>query len=797
MAVKADKREEILGLLMMVVAVMVLFSVLPAKFVNLLSSSAEGDYGNLIGMAGDIVNQGLKFALGLAAYVVPVYLLVWGWRIFRGKGSPLYPRLSWLLAVLGLSATLLVALYEVETDSRGFDFGGGAAGRWVANYLIVGVGDIGSYILVSLVLLLSTMAITGLSLRRAADGIVWLVKMTGLGIAYLTRAAGNTLLDSTKKKTGGKKAPADKKPDKVKKEKPEKVKKEFEPLSVENEEEPDNFEFNISLDDEDIDFGEDEPPPVREKAPEPRVQASLKLDSGGSAAAGDEYELPPLDILTPSEGPVDMVSDSELKQMGEVLMKKLADFSVEGELVNITRGPQVSTFEIRPAPGIKVGKIAALDDDLAMAMHAKKIRIVAPIPGKGAVGVELPNPTPEMVRARDLFSSPEYHNPKYKLPLGLGKDLEGRIRFADMTRMPHLLIAGSTGSGKSVCMNILVSSILFKFKPDQVRMLMIDPKMIELNLYNDIPHLLHPVVTEAREAARVFKWAVLEMETRYRLLSRNGVRNIEDFNARVDSDKPVLLLDSDDPDRVPEKLPYILMVVDELSDLMCSEVKNDIEGTLVRLAQMARAVGIHLVVATQRPSVDVITGLIKANFPSRMSFQVMSKTDSRTILDASGADQLLRNGDMLFLPAGQAEPNRIQGAYISSEETENLVTHWRKETRRLEELHRKESVEQESGRKFGSEPTILDEMERRERGSGLDGEEELDELFAEAARLVVRHDQGSTSLIQRRLKVGYARAGRIVDQLESAGILGPPDGSKAREVLIGPEDLESFGIESE
>ena len=329
-------------------------------------------------------------------------------------------------------------------------------------------------------------------------------------------------------------------------------------------------------------------------------------------------------------------------------------------------------------------------------------------------------------------------------------------------------------------------------------MLMIDPKMIELNLYkrHSAPSS-RPVVTESKEAARVFKWAVLEMETRYRLLSRNGVRNIEDFNAKVDSDKPVILLDSDDPDKEPEKLPYILIVVDELSDLMCSDVKNDIEGALVRLAQMARAVGIHLIVATQRPSVDVITGLIKANFPSRMSFQVMSKTDSRTILDASGAEQLLRNGDMLFLPAGQAEPKRIQGAFISSEETEQLVIHWRKEVRRIEEMKKEASGEEDSGRIFSSEPTILDEMERKERTGGPDGEEDLDELFADAARLVVRHDQGSTSLIQRRLKVGYARAGRIVDQLENAGILGPPDGSKAREVLIGPEDLESFGIDYE
>jgi DNA segregation ATPase FtsK/SpoIIIE, S-DNA-T family len=411
---------------------------------------------------------------------------------------------------------------------------------------------------------------------------------------------------------------------------------------------------------------------------------------------------------------------------------------------------------------------------------------MAPIPGKGVVGVELPNPVPEMVSALDVFSTDDFRNSSQHVPIGLGKDLEGRIRVADLTRMPHLLIAGTTGSGKSVCMNMIIASILFNFGPDQVRLLMIDPKMIELNLYNDIPHLLHPVVTEAREAAGILKWATAEMETRYRLLSRNSVRSIEEFNAKLISGKPIkgpdgVLQDEQTP------MPYIIILVDELSDLMCSDVKNEIEAGLVRLAQMARAVGIHLVVATQRPSVDVITGLIKANFPSRISFQVYSKIDSRTILDISGAEQLLRNGDMLFIAAGQSDAMRIQGAFLSGGEAERLAAHWREQPW----LADGDDEDDEDGPRprNGILDSLTPQLEDMEEA------EDRDELFGEAARLVVRHDQGSTSLIQRRLKVGYARAGRIMDQMERAGIVGPPDGSKPREVLIADEDLAGFGIE--
>ncbi|MEA2063443.1 MAG: DNA translocase FtsK, partial [Gemmatimonadota bacterium] len=683
-------------------------------------------------------------------------------------------------------------------------------------FLVTGLGAVGAYSVVGLLLLVCLMMLTGLSLRKLLDWLLVVIGLAGAGCRWLVSKA-KKIKPAPRKKA--KKRPA---PRPVKEEMPEGREQvihteEPEPGSdipgiQEQGPKPvvaEDFTFDLGLEQdgyahqqseeekleqEEVETGEDE---VEWEGEGERISLEQgQADDERSEPAG--YELPSIDLLDPP-GEKKLLSREDLEQMGSALISKLADFSVKGELLNITQGPQVSTFEIRPAPGIKVGKIAALDNDLAMALAAKRIRIVAPIPGKGVVGVELPNPSPEMVRVSEIIDSAVFRDEKLVLPVGLGKGLDGRIRVADLAGMPHLLIAGTTGSGKSVCMNLLISSLLFRFTPDQVRMLMIDPKMIELTLYNDIPHLLHPVVTESKQVARIFKWATLEMENRYKLLSRNGVRNILDYNYKVDSGKPVHLLYGD-PDSVPERLPYIVIMVDELSDLMCSDSRSEIENSLVRLAQMARAVGIHLIVATQRPSVDVITGLIKANFPSRMSFQVRQKIDSRTILDTNGAEQLLGNGDMLFIPAGQPDPIRIQGAYVSGEETERLVDFWREQKLAMEAAREAEEAVGEDRSPPAQGPTILEVLDRTETGDSAtdDGDgEEVDGLFAEAARLVVRHDQGSTSLIQRRLKVGYARAGRIVDQLERAGILGPPDGSKAREVLVTWDELPDYGVETD
>ncbi len=777
---KGDRREEALGILLIALSLLCALSMLPAALLAGFGSRTDQGYRNLVGLLGQFINESLKDLAGVLAYALPVMLALWGWRLFSGRGSRVYLRITVYTLVLGLGAVILTGLGG-EPAAGSLDWNAGRLGSWLAGLLSVGLGPVGAYVAVAAALLLFLSFYSGLSFRTIAD---WGAKAASL-MAALAASALKAVSDRPEKK---------KKPERGKKKTAGKIPGPEEPDDAGPEpryEMPDeqpvaeDFQFDLGIMDE-------EPSSVEEAGrdgaennrPEPPGGQAAPRMSGATGEGG--YELPPLDILEDRSGASAVVSREELERIGRVLMSKLADFNVEGELGNITRGPQVSTFEIKPAPGVKVNRIAALADDLAMAMRAKKVRIMAPIPGKGVVGVELPNPVPEMVSALDVFSTDDFRGSSQHVPIGLGKDVEGRIRVADLTRMPHLLIAGTTGSGKSVCMNMIIASILFNFGPDQVRMLMIDPKMIELNLYNDIPHLLHPVVTEAREAAGILKWATAEMERRYRLLSRNSVRNIEDFNVKLTSGKPVkgpdgVLQDELDP------MPYIVILVDELSDLMCSDVKNEIEAGLVRLAQMARAVGIHLVVATQRPSVDVITGLIKANFPSRLSFQVYSKIDSRTILDVSGAEQLLRNGDMLFVPAGQSDPVRIQGAYLSSDEAERLAAHWREQPWFADG----EAEDDEGGP--GPRNGILDSL--TPQLDDMEEAEDRDELFGEAARLVVRHDQGSTSLIQRRLKVGYARAGRIVDQLERAGIVGPPDGSKPREVLIADEDLAGFGIE--
>ena len=505
-------------------------------------------------------------------------------------------------------------------------------------------------------------------------------------------------------------------------------------------------------------------------------------------------ELPPLDLLTHEVVRDRRGMERELDRLGEVLVEKLRTFNVQSELGGRTTGPMVTQFEVVPAPGIKVNRIANLDADLALAMKAQSIRIVAPIPGKGAVGVEIPNPEPEMVHLREILEAKEYQKARGHLPLALGKDLTGRPYVADLSKMPHVLIAGATGAGKSVCLNTIVTSLVYRHTPETLRLLMIDPKMVELSAYADLPHLRHPVVTDPRDAAGVLKWAVIEMERRYQLLSVNGVRSIGEFNQRLREGKTIRRVDAEGPEGDPDRwiyqdgvLPYIVVVVDELADLMMT-VQSEVEKPLAQLAQKARAIGIHLIVATQRPSVNVITGLIKANFPTRIAFRVASKTDSRTILDQNGSEALLGNGDMLFLPPGASEPVRIQGAFISTEDTDTLLG-WYREQAALGA----DDAEPEPTRE---EPDILEEVRRREVDEGAHAVEEIsgdwDELFRAAAEVCIQHDQGSTSLLQRRLKIGYGRAARIVDQLHEAGVLGPPDGSKPRDVLVSLGELDAM-----
>jgi S-DNA-T family DNA segregation ATPase FtsK/SpoIIIE len=507
-----------------------------------------------------------------------------------------------------------------------------------------------------------------------------------------------------------------------------------------------------------------------------------------------EHEVPPVDLLSAPEHHDRESMDRQLDELGRILVDKLRTFNVESELGGRTTGPMVTQFEVVPAPGVKVNRIANLDADLALAMKAHAIRIVAPIPGKGAVGVEIPNPRHEIVNLREILESAAFKGAKGELPLALGKDLTGRPYVTTLEAMPHVLIAGATGSGKSVCLNTIVTSLVYKHTPETLRLLMIDPKMVELSVYSRLPHLRHNVVTDPRDAAGVLKWAVLEMARRYALLKANHVRSIQEFNRKARADKPLKRHEpkgsEGDADRWTYKdgvLPYIVVVVDELADLMMT-VQSEVEKPLTQLAQKARAIGIHLIVATQRPSVNVITGLIKANFPTRIAFRVASKTDSRTILDQNGADALLGNGDMLFLPPGRSDPVRIQGAYLPTEDTERLMSWY------VELLERHDLVE-DAGDREALETDILEELQGQELEAASAAEEisgDWDELFRSAAEICIQNGGGSTSLLQRRLSIGYGRAARIVDQLFDAGVLGPSEGAKGREVLVSLDELDAL-----
>jgi DNA segregation ATPase FtsK/SpoIIIE, S-DNA-T family len=508
--------------------------------------------------------------------------------------------------------------------------------------------------------------------------------------------------------------------------------------------------------------------------------------------------IPPIELLNPAPPEDGDAGLAQIEQMGQKLIETLQTFRVEGAIAGRTVGPVVTQYEVAPGPGVKVGRIAALADDLALAMRAPSLRIVAPIPGKAAVGIEVPNPMPRMVHVRELIEGVEYHRGTRALPIALGKNLEGDPVVADLAKMPHLLIAGVTGSGKSVCINTIITSLIYTHPPEKLKLLMIDPKMVELSMYAALPHLGLPVVTNHHKAASVLKWAVWEMERRYRLLHANHARNIADFNRKVEEKKPLkgpretlatqagiqkeLPLDGEYNDGI---VPYIVLIVDELADLMLT-VQGEIETPLATLAQKARAIGIHLVLATQRPSVNVITGLIKANFPCRVAFRVSAKVDSRTILDQNGAETLLGNGDMLFLPPGKSELLRVQGAFISTDETERLMEWYKKHAPR---------VAAQAGPSIDEQVTALEEREKAGEegaGSGEPGGGERDSMFRQAAEVCIQNQLGSTSLLQRRMSIGYGRAARIIDQLELAGILGPANGSKPRDVLVGLEELDEI-----
>lgn len=501
------------------------------------------------------------------------------------------------------------------------------------------------------------------------------------------------------------------------------------------------------------------PAPAAAAEPAPDTSITEELDKEikkSSHRTEAKYNFPAIDLLKKNtQSQLNKEDKRELISNAAKLEETLSSFGVDAKVVQVSKGPSVTRFELQPSPGVKVSRIVNLADDIALALAASGVRIEAPIPGKSAVGIEVPNSTLSPVFLREVIESEEFINSKKNLSFCLGKDIAGNCVASDLTKMPHLLIAGATGSGKSVCINTLIISLLYKYSPDKVRLLMVDPKVVELNVYNGIPHLLIPVVTDPKKAAGALNWAVNEMTRRYKLFADNGVRNIEGYN------------DLSETGKLDDKLPFIVIIIDELADLMMV-CPNDIEDYIGRLAQMARAAGMHLVIATQRPSVDVITGVIKANIPSRISFAVSSQIDSRTILDMAGAEKLLGKGDMLFYPVGESKPVRIQGAFISESEVENVV----------------DFIKHQMGDPEYKEE-LMDHLDKV--NSGEDGE--YDDLLDEAIRIVVDAGQASTSLLQRRLKIGYNRAARIIEQLEERNIISGKDGAKPRQILVERDEF--------
>ena len=734
------KRRELLGLSLLALSVFTLLSLIP---LDIIPSREIFASGNIMGVLGRWFATAAYGVLGIGALSIPLVFVLSGSACFDWLRKETATHWSALLVGLALLAPAIAALF---TRGIGPELVDKAVAGWIgvtlATPLVALLGHVGGSI-----------ALGFLTVAVFVATIGW----NPVAAAYARLQARR------------------------------RARPRVDTVAVEEV-----YDFDI---DEEV----EELTPVFVNAPAPPLVAppaalparkQKKLDR--KAPVLEEFgdprseDLPPITLLT--EEPVRDVreSNAEFDRLGNVLVQTLRTFKVETEVVGRTTGPVVTQYELVPAPGVKVNRIAGLDADLALALRAPSVRIVAPIPGKGAVGVEVPNPESSAVYLRSILGDATFQRARGVLPLALGKDLTGKPYVGDLARMPHLLIAGATGSGKSVCINTLITSLIYKHPPSELRMLMIDPKMVELSMYANLPHLRHPVVTDPHDAATVLKWAVLEMERRYMLLSENGARSLAEFNRRALDGQPLRRVEPVGPESDPDRyvysdgaLPYIVVVVDELADLMMT-VQAEIEKPLAQLAQKARAIGIHLIVATQRPSVNVITGLIKANFPCRIAFRVASKVDSRTILDQNGADALLGNGDMLFLPPGSSDPVRIQGAYISTEDTERLMQ-WYEDRAKARPL---------------AEEDILEYVRAREaREAEGDGMSEFfgerDTLFRQAAEICIQHNQGSTSLLQRRLRIGYGRAARIIDQLHQAGVLGPPDGSKPREVLLGLESLNA------
>ncbi len=716
-------RKEIFGLLIFFLVIFTLISLLTYHHddPSILQSAAPEKIRNLFGLMGAHLAGFLISLFGLGAFWVPVIFLLTSLQSFGNQsGKAISITLAGgLLLAISSGAILALRQHQYVFFDRNFS-AGGIIGIPLKNVLVASANPTGGATILAIAWFVGFILATGFSFQ-----------------AFFVRSRHLFVVGMDRLKTAGLKLKERRK--KARKRIQTRKKAQVEPTRI------------IEIKTPDI--------KATVKAPRARQEVFDFMKTDGS------FQPPSIKFLEDAEEQTIKADDENLHMQSRLLEKKLEDFGVIGKVVAVTPGPVITTFEYAPAPGVKINRIVNLTDDLALALRAMSIRIVAPIPGKAVIGIEIPNENRLVVSFKDIVTAGVFDKSKSALTLCLGKDIVGNPVVASLDKMPHLLIAGATGSGKSVALNTMICSLLYKASPEQVKMIMVDPKRIELSIYDGIPHLITPVVTDVKMATNALFWAVREMESRYALLAAQKTRNIDQYNAKIAKLPPPEAPGEDPP---PDPLPYIVVIIDELADLMMV-ASRDVEVALTRLAQMARAAGIHLILATQRPSVDVLTGIIKANFPTRLSFQVSSKTDSRTIIDANGAESLLGHGDMLFLPPGTARLQRIHGAYISEAEISRIIDFL----------------------KAQGKPEYDEEVTQSQKEPQPDGEDEAyDERYDEAVQLVSRTRQASISMVQRHLRIGYNRAARIIETMEREGVIGPPDGAKPREVLVpGYDDM--------
>jgi len=718
-----------------------------------INNGTDNSPANYIGPLGAFLSYLSFQSFGFAAYLIPGLLSVLGWQYF------------WCLQVDAIytkyvgTITLLIALASFLSIAFDFDAGeivisadsaGGLVGSWLAANLANILNRLGSIIFILTLCFLSIILSTQASIgRSAASGWGTLTRLTSL-LSNYARQTYEKYRQRLRKVNQLEKRPESKPLPRISIEPTPRLEQESE---AEDEESVDPSQAP-SLNGR----------PSIKKPKQPASSEPLPLSEASSRAPAERrngaYVLPTLSLLD-SARIVRKVDDRELMEGARLLADKCKEFNVEGSVDQIHPGPVVTTYEFKPEAGVKYSKVTGLTEDLCLAMQANSV-LIDRIPGKSTVGIQIPNQTREQISLRELLESDTYKRSTSKLTMALGKTIHGEPFVTDLATMPHLLIAGATGAGKSVSVNAMITSILYRATPKEVRFIMIDPKRLELGMYQDVPHLLTPVVVDPKLASNALRWAVREMEERYKLLAANGVRNIDQYNRNANN------LAKESKEEAPETLPYIVVIIDELADLMMV-ASNEVEESIARLAQMARAVGIHLILATQRPSVDVITGLIKANLPARISFQVSSKIDSRTILDGNGAEQLLGMGDMLFMPPTSSRVIRLHGPYISEQESSRLASFLRKQAQPV------------------YDKTITEEEKKAEAI-----EFERDTLYDEASRIIVTNGQASISFLQRRLRIGFSRAARLVDMMESEGLVSSGGGGKAREVLVSKDYFDEI-----